>query len=137
MRPFVAIIPFASKDEIYLVKQLRYTIKRFSWEIPQGFVENKETALQAAKRELAEEAGFKAKRWENLGFTYLAVGHTNQKFFIFTAEGLTKIGKKLAGGEIDEVKKVSLTKVNEMLLRNQIETVTMASLFKFEKTITN
>lgn len=134
--PFVAIIPIASRDEIYLVRQFRYPIQDYTWEIPEGYVAQGESLLHAAKRELAEEANFEARSWKALGFAHLAVGHTNQEFFIFSAENLKKIQREGLENidEIEKVKKFNLAQINEMIVKNKItESATIVSLYKYQQ----
>ncbi|MFH0864186.1 MAG: NUDIX hydrolase [Candidatus Gottesmanbacteria bacterium] len=131
-RPFVSIIPFASENEIYLVRQFRYTIQEHTWEIPEGFTENNEEPLDSAKRELIEETGIKAQIWKELGYAYLAVGHTNQKYFIFIAEKLNFLTKIKPGDEIEEIAKFNLKQIRDMILNNIItDAVSLTSLYKY------
>jgi 8-oxo-dGTP pyrophosphatase MutT (NUDIX family) len=66
--PSVGIVALSARDEIVLVGQWRYTLNRHSWEIPRGGSLADETEMQrAAERELAEEAGVHAARWQPLG----------------------------------------------------------------------
>lgn len=68
IRPSVGVVALNQRDEIVLVGQWRYALNRYSWEIPRGgsLAEEKDM-LQAAQRELAEEAGVIAEHWEPLG----------------------------------------------------------------------
>ncbi len=62
----VGAVVLNEKNEIYLVGQYRYTMKEYSWELIEGGVEEGEDYLQAIKRELKEEAGIEAKRFDVL-----------------------------------------------------------------------
>jgi 8-oxo-dGTP pyrophosphatase MutT (NUDIX family) len=64
--PVVAIVPLASDRTVHLVRQWRYPWRQNSWEIPAGHCEPDEAPPEAARRELAEEAGIQAKRWDEL-----------------------------------------------------------------------
>lgn len=68
LRPSVGVAALNERDEIVLVGQWRYALQRYSWEIPRGGsrVEERDM-LEAAKRELAEEAGVIAAHWKPLG----------------------------------------------------------------------
>src|ERR687890_1606450 len=59
-------------DELYLVGQYRYTLDRYSWEIPEGGCPEGEEPLDAARRELEEETGLRARCWEKLGEAHLS-----------------------------------------------------------------
>jgi 8-oxo-dGTP pyrophosphatase MutT (NUDIX family) len=68
IRPSAGIVALNERDEVALVGQWRYSVNRYSWEIPRGGSQPGETdMLSVAKRELAEEAGLLAQRWQALG----------------------------------------------------------------------
>ncbi len=54
------------EDHVYLVGQYRYPLKSYSWEIPEGGCPEGEEPLRAAQRELREETGLEAARWQML-----------------------------------------------------------------------
>src|SRR5947208_5782591 len=54
------------KGRILLVRQYRLPARQFLWELPAGRLDEGESPLQAAKRELVEEAGVRAKKWKKL-----------------------------------------------------------------------
>ena len=53
-------MPVDEKNRILLVRQYRLPARQYLWELPAGRVDPGETVLQAARRELAEETGYKA-----------------------------------------------------------------------------
>lgn len=61
------VIALTEQMEICLVGQYRYPTEEYSWEIPEGGANVGESGLDAAKRELSEETGLEAGRWERLG----------------------------------------------------------------------
>lgn len=76
------------KKRILLVRQYRLPARAFMWELPAGRVDKGETVLQAAKRELTEETGFKAKKWTKLASFYVSPGFLAEKMTIYIAEDL-------------------------------------------------
>src|SRR5690348_4984523 len=64
--PTASVIPITPKGEIYLIKQYRYMFGETMLGIISGFIDEGETPLQAAKRELKEEAGIEASQWEQI-----------------------------------------------------------------------
>ena len=54
------------KKRILLVRQYRLPAEKYMWELPAGKVDEGEKPMQAAKRELAEETGYKARKWTKL-----------------------------------------------------------------------
>src|SRR5207245_9850294 len=75
----VGIIPRDADGRVVLVRQFRYVAGRELWEIPAGTLDKPgEEIPDAARRELAEEAGFKAERWPMLGSAYLMAGDCDE-----------------------------------------------------------
>lgn len=81
------------KDYFYFIEQYRYTTKSKLLQVVAGVVEKNETPLQAAKKELKEEAGIIAKKIKKLGWYYAHYGCSNQKAHVFLAEDL-EIGEQ-------------------------------------------
>lgn len=63
----------------------------FLWEIPAGLLETGETPLACAKRELLEETGYEADRWEERLAFYTSPGFTDEQITLFVARALRKI----------------------------------------------
>src|ERR1700735_2956186 len=55
-----------AKNRVMLVRQYRLPANQALWELPAGKMDEGENALQAAKRELIEETGLRAKTWKKL-----------------------------------------------------------------------
>ena len=91
IRPSVGVVAMDEQDRVVLVGQWRYALNRYSWEIPRGGSHPGETdILEAAKRELAEEAGLHAANWEVLGPVDVCSGVANHMQTLLLATGLTK-----------------------------------------------
>src|ERR1700684_1279519 len=84
------MMPVDKKNRILLVKQYRLPAEQYLWELPAGRLDKDETPLQAAKRELAEETGYRAKHWKKLVTFYPTPGYVAEKMTIFLATGLTE-----------------------------------------------
>ncbi len=74
---------------ILLVRQFRLPAGRKMWEIPAGRLDEGETPLQAARRELREETGLRARKWRRLISFYPSPGFLSEKMHVFVATGLT------------------------------------------------
>ena len=62
----VGVVAIDDRDRVLLVGQYRYTLSRYSWEIPEGGVPIGDDPLDGARRELAEETGYRAGAWVEL-----------------------------------------------------------------------
>ena len=78
------------KKRVLLVQQFRLPAGKKMWELPAGKVDEGETVLQAAKRELIEETGYRAKSWKKLVSYFPSPGYVEEKMTIFLATELTE-----------------------------------------------
>ncbi len=85
------VVALTDDDRVYLVGQWRYAFDAYSWEIPEGGAERDEAPLDAARRELEEEAGVVAEHWESLGSPFhLSNSFSSEVGHLFLARGLSK-----------------------------------------------
>jgi ADP-ribose pyrophosphatase len=84
---------------VLLERQYRYAAKQYMLELPAGRIDPGEAALSAAKRELLEETGYRARSWKKALFFYPSPGFLAETMTVFLAQGLTA-GK--ARPEVDE-----------------------------------
>lgn len=76
------------KKRVLLVEQYRLPAGKKLWELPAGKIDPGENALQAAKRELSEETGYKAKSWKKLASYWASPGFLAEKMNIYLATDL-------------------------------------------------
>jgi len=84
-----AVMMAVEKRRILLVRQYRLPACQSLWELPAGSVDEGETPLQGAKRELKEETGYRAKIWKKLTTFYPSPGFLAEKMTIYLATDLT------------------------------------------------
>jgi ADP-ribose pyrophosphatase len=96
----VAILPL-NDDRCKLLKQYRYAIDQYIYEVPAGTMEPGEDPLKTAHRELIEETGFTAKTIVQKGFIYTTPGYTDEKIYLFEARNLSP--SREYGKDEDEV----------------------------------
>jgi len=85
----VVVMPVFPNGDVLLIRQYRYAVRDYLWELVAGRKEPKESPLSAAKRELVEETGFRAKHFRKLLYLYPTPGFVTEFMVIFAAEGLT------------------------------------------------
>jgi ADP-ribose pyrophosphatase len=98
----VAIVPLFDDGSVLLERQFRYPHRREFIEIPAGKLEPGEPPLQTAKRELAEETGYVAAQWQQLGAIHTAIAYTDEAIHLYVARGMTRTERKLDQGEFLE-----------------------------------
>ena len=84
-----AVMMAVERKRILLVRQYRMPARTYLWELPAGRLDPGETPLRAAKRELEEETGYRAKKWKKLVIFYPSPGYVGEKMTIFLATELT------------------------------------------------
>ena len=99
----VAIVALTETGDVVLERQFRYPLARDLVEIPAGKLETGEDHLETGKRELLEETGYSAARWNYLGQIHNAIGYSDEAIELWLAMGLTKGEAKLDKGEFLEV----------------------------------
>jgi ADP-ribose pyrophosphatase len=110
----LAIDSSKSKKNPWIVieRQYRHAANQYLWELPAGKLDPGEDALAGAKRELAEETGYSAKKWTPLVEYYASPGFLGESMKVFVAEGL------IAGNahpEADEEIEFRLVKLSDVL----------------------
>ena len=108
----ISVVPRQADGRVVLVRQFRYAPARELWEIPAGTLDKLgESVAEAARRELAEEAGLEAKRWTMLGSAYLVPGYGDERMTFFLAEELSATE---AHAELDESFKVNAFDLHDL-----------------------
>ncbi len=118
----VAIIPLISKNEIVLISQYRFPLRKYIWEIPAGKLEKGEKPEKGAERELLEETGFRPGKLERLSEFYISPGYSKEYMFLFKAINLRKENQFTIPKEelIREVKIFKLREVKTMIKEKKI-----------------
>jgi ADP-ribose pyrophosphatase len=101
------------KDPLIVIeRQYRHAAGQHLYEVPAGKVDEGEDRLAAAKRELIEETGFRAKKWTKLTRYFASPGFLGEWMQVFLAEGLTE-GE--AQPEKDESLEIFMVPLSEVL----------------------
>jgi rSAM/selenodomain-associated transferase 1 len=84
----VFVVAVTRDQRLVLVRQYRHPVRDWTLEVPAGSVEDGESALQAAKRELHEEVGGRASSWRHLSRFYSSSAHLSLRSDVFVATGV-------------------------------------------------
>jgi ADP-ribose pyrophosphatase len=76
------------KKRVLLVRQYRLPAEKDLWELPAGRLDDGEKPIDAAKRELQEETGYRARKWTKLASFWASPGYVQERMTIFLAEDL-------------------------------------------------
>ncbi|KLK88449.1 NUDIX hydrolase [Methanoculleus sediminis] len=84
----VAILPIEG-DDCYLIRQYRFAVDDYIYEVPAGTIDEGEEPHETAYRELIEETGMKAETFVPKGWIYPSPGYTDERIWLYQAEGLS------------------------------------------------
>ncbi len=113
----VQIVAINSQNEVYLIREYYYVLAEYGIHTPAGGVEKGETPLMAAKKELEEETGIKAKKWISLGLVHpltMIIKSPQHLYLALDLEEGIKTEKEI------EVVKIPLEKAYQMVLDGEI-----------------
>ncbi len=131
----VMVVAETAKKEIVFVRQYRYTADDFSLELPAGGCGGLKP-LAAAKKELLEETGIKAKNWEKLG-KFMPWNGVNQEWcHVFLATELTFGKASPEETEQIEVKRIPLKNMSKLIQSGSISdgmSLAVFTMFKYRK----
>lgn len=128
------IIPEVGPDRLIVEKQYRHALKKIFLEFPAGKIDKGETSLQAGQRELLEETGYVAKKWQFLTTIHPVIGYANEKIDIYLAGELHFQGAQPDGDEDLEIEEISFAELQKKLRAGEITDVkTQIGIFWYEK----
>ena len=119
---------------LLLERQYRYAVNARLWELPAGRIDPGEDDLTAAKRELLEETGFTAAKWQRALKFYPSPGFLDELMHLFLARNLTKGNAQPEDDERITVRFFPMQQAVKMALSGRImDGKTLAALFWLEK----
>jgi ADP-ribose pyrophosphatase len=120
--PSAVIVPIPEPGHIILVRQYRYVVNRWLWELPAGSAEENEPVDMAARRECHEEIGQVPDTLVRLGSWFPSPGYSDEEMVFFRASGLSPASEPAAVDEDEdiEVRTFTLRDVRDMIRRGEI-----------------
>jgi ADP-ribose pyrophosphatase len=106
--------------DIIFERQYRHAAGQFLLELPAGRVEPKEAPLAAAKRELIEETGYRAKRWTLLTKYFASPGFLGEWMQIYLARDIREGASTPEPDENIEVLRIPLSQALALIAANKI-----------------
>ena len=102
-------VPVTADGKFVLVKQYRFTVAGRLLEFPAGTVEVNESPFETIKREIEEETGYKANKWQDMGKFILAPGYSDEYIYAFLAQDLEKLAAPPQQDEDEDIEVVLMT----------------------------
>lgn len=128
------IIPVAADGQLVMLRQFRYPVKQIFVEFPAGKIDAGEEPLKTAERELLEETGFTAGKYQHLTTVHPVIGYSNERIAIYLATELTAGVQKLDHDEFVDVFQISFKDAMKRMKNGEITDVkTMIGLFWYQQ----
>jgi 8-oxo-dGTP pyrophosphatase MutT (NUDIX family) len=129
----IGILPLDEDMNTYLVGQYRFATGEYSWEIPEGGGPLDTDPLDSAKRELLEETGLKASRWQEIQRMHLSNSVSDELCIIYIARGLEQHEAEPEETEQLIIRKMPFHEAYEMVCRGEIkDSVTVGAVLKVQ-----
>jgi len=116
-----AVVPVRGDGRLVLIRQFRYTVDRYIWEVPAGKLDAGEESDACAARELEEETGYRAGRIEKIGSILTTPGFSDEKINLFIASDLQKTKRNLEPDEFIDVVDVTIDEALDKIEHGEIE----------------
>ncbi|MGD8701360.1 MAG: NUDIX hydrolase [Desulfosarcina sp.] len=116
-----AVVAMTDDRRILLIKQYRYAVDGLIWEIPAGTLDEGEDARGCAERELTEETGYTARKFEKLSEITPLPAYSDERIHLFLATGLESASQSLDADEMLTVHAVELNRAIQMIAQGKIQ----------------
>lgn len=134
----IGIIPLDDELNTYIIGQYRFPLNKYSWEIPEGGGTKGEDPLIAAKRELSEECGIKAKKWMKIQDFNLSNSVTTETGHLYIARELSFFNAHPDDNEELQLKKIPFKDLFQMVLDGEVtDAMTIMAVYKTNYLIEN
>ena len=129
----VCVLPVLPDGRLVVIENNRATVGAPLLEVVAGTLEPPEPPLTCARRELEEEAGYRAEEIRSLGGFYVAPGLTNEYMHLFLATGLSHVGQNLEAGEEISVRAMTFDQMLDCAHTGKVrDAKTLATLLHYQ-----
>jgi len=108
-RGSVVLIPQPRRQQVILIRQFRYVLNRWIWELPAGTLEAGERPDRAARRECEEETGLRPTRIRKLGGYYPTPGFCDEHMTFYLCTGLVRPARPAQGDDDEHIEPRTFT----------------------------
>jgi ADP-ribose diphosphatase len=115
-----AIVALDQHRRVTLLRQWRHAMGGWMWEIPAGCRRAGESARACAERELSEEAGLGARRWDHLGGIVTIPSFCDERIELYLARDLSDAPGELDHDEVISAKPIALDEALAMIVRGEM-----------------
>ena len=122
VKPAVLILAITNKRKILFVTQYREAVNHSLIDLPAGIIDDNESPMDAAIRELEEETGYRAKKLKLKKRLYPTCGYSDEVIYIYQATELEKTSQRLDSDEFLSVSELSFDEAKKLVNENKIET---------------
>ena len=127
----VGIISLDDDDNTWVVGQFRFALDEYSWEIPMGGVSLDTDPLAGAQRELKEETGLTAARWEQILSVRISNSVTDESGVVYIARDLQQGEPEFDDTEKIEIRRLPFEDVVDMVTDGEIsDCLSVAGILK-------
>lgn len=127
----LGIVPIDAEGNTWLVGQFRYPLNRYTWEIPEGGGSLVVDPLESAQRELLEEAGISAKKWQLIQEMDLSNSATDERALLYLATDLSFSEPNPDENEELQLMKVPFVEAYERVVSGELrDSLTVAAILK-------
>ncbi len=102
-------VPVTPDGKLVLLRQYRFAIQGRLLEFPAGTLEVHEDPAETIKREIEEETGYRAHKWQKLGEFALAPGYSDEFIYAFLAQDLEKLAEPPSQDADEDMETVLMT----------------------------
>ena len=134
--PAAAIVAFTNNGKVLLLRQFRYPLWGWLYELPAGVIEEGESPEECARRELEEETGYRAGKIRKILRFFTSPGFCDEEMHVFLAEDLEKFEARVLPDECLTLEEIALSDAMRMISDGRIadgKTVAALSYYQLHK----